>query len=102
MLEAEDDGAFDLRIRRSTLSTLLQHEEDRILMAIVKHLQASDYTVRTLIYDGCLVGRKDSGPLSDEVIASCELAIQEDTDYQLKLWEKCLHCGQKLAQCTCL
>ena len=69
-------------------------------MAIVKHLQASNYTVRTLIYDGCLVGRKDSGPLSNKVIASCKLAIQEGTGYRLKLWEKCLHCGQKLAQCT--
>jgi hypothetical protein len=70
-------------------------------MEIVKHLRASDYTVRTLIYDGCLVGRKGDGPLPDELIASCEGAVNEQTGYQLKLWEKCLHCGQKLAQCTC-
>jgi hypothetical protein len=101
MLEAEDDAAFDLRVRRSAFSTLLQHEEDRVLMEIVKHLQHSDYTVRTLIYDGCLVGRKGDGPLPDELIASCEGAVNEQTGYQLKLWEKCLHCGQKLAQCAC-
>jgi hypothetical protein len=101
MLDAEDDGAFDLRVRRSTFSTLLQNEEDRVLMSIVKHMQASDYTVRTLIYDGCLIGRKSDEPLSDELIVSCERAVQQDTSYQLKLWEKCLHCGQKLSQCVC-
>ena len=101
VLEAEDDQAFEMRVKRSAFSTLLQEEEDRVLMAVVGKLRELGRVVLCLIYDGCLVRREGEGPLGDDVIRACEAAIAHKTGYRLKLWEKCLMCGEKLASCSC-
>jgi hypothetical protein len=101
MLDAEEAHAFDMRIRRSAFSTLLQEEEDRVLLAVEGALKRLGRDVCCPIFDGCLVRRVAEGSLGDDVIQACERAIVEQTGYQLKLWEKCLLCGEKLHECTC-
>ena len=102
MLPAEDDHTFEMRVRRSTFSTLLQNEEDRALQAIEGQVRDLGYIVRCPIFDGCLVERKGDEPLSGDFIRACEGATRVKTGYNLKLWEKCLLCGEKLHECACV
>ena len=91
------------KLRRSTFSTLLQNEEDKCLMAMVRALRELDYTITTLVFDGCMPLRKEPGTtrLLPGVMDACKRAIEEDTGYDLCVWEKCLFCGKKLQQCVC-
>ena len=52
-------------------------------------------------YDGCLVRRKQHSKLPQHVIVACEEHIEAETGLKMRLWEKCLLCGEKLAACTC-
>jgi hypothetical protein len=101
MLPAEDDHQFEMRVRRSAFSTLLQEEEDKALQAIEGKVRELDRVVRCPIFDGCLIERKGEEPLSGDFIRACEGAIHDMTGYNLKLWEKCLICGEKLHECVC-
>ena len=40
----------------------LQNEEDRILQAMEAYYGTQGYEVHVLIYDGCLIARKDEKP----------------------------------------
>jgi hypothetical protein len=101
MLPAEDNAQFEMRVRRSAFSTLLQEEEDKALQAIEGKVRELGRDVRCPIFDGCLIGRLDDGVLSEDFIRACEGAIHDKTGYNLKLWEKCLICGEKLHDCGC-
>ena len=59
------------------------------------------YYVGCKIYDGCLVRRKQHSKLPQRVITACEEHIEAETGLKMRLWEKCLLCGEKLAACTC-
>ena len=48
-----------------------------------------------------VLGGEGEEPLGNDVIQACEMAIVHETGYRLKLWEKCLMCGEKLACCAC-
>ena len=100
-LPAETDEAFEDRVKRSAFSNLLQNEERLCLNAMIAELNRLDYAVGCKIYDGCLVRRKKDRELPASVIASCEQCIEKTTGLKMRLWEKCLTCGEKLADCTC-
>ena len=95
-------GWSEPKLKRSTFSTLLQNEEDRCLMEMVRALRQLDYIVAVLVFDGCMVRRREPGtPLPNDVLTACQDAIRQDTSYDLRVWEKCLSCGKKLHQCVC-
>ena len=66
-------------VRRSVFSLCLQSEEDRILQAMEAYYATQGYEVHVLIYDGCLVSRKDDKPFPEEVMRGCEEAVQKAT-----------------------
>jgi hypothetical protein len=100
-LPAESEEAFEARIKRSAFSNLLQNEERLCLDAMVEKLARMQYDVGCKIYDGCLVRRKQCRKLPKRVIASCEGHIETVTGFRVRLWEKCLMCGEKLDDCRC-
>ena len=54
------------------------------------------------IYDGCLVRVKpDSAIVPHQVLEQAEGAILTKTRISMRCWEKCLLCGEKLAECAC-
>ena len=48
-----------------------------------------------------IVRRKQHSKLPQRVITACEEHIEAETGLKMRLWEKCLLCGEKLAACTC-
>ena len=48
-----------------------------------------------------IVNRVDDGMMPQRVITACEEHIEAETGLEMRLWEKCLLCGEKLAACTC-
>ena len=100
-LPAETEEAFEARVKRSAFSNLLQNEERLCLDAMIKKLTTMEYDVGCKIYDGCLVRRKQCSKLPKRVVAACEGHIEAETGFRMRLWEKCLMCGEKLADCTC-
>ena len=71
------------------------------LDAMIAKLNELGYDVGCKIYDGCLVRRKQHSKLPQRVITACEEHIEAETGLKMRLWEKCLLCGEKLAACTC-
>lgn len=55
-------------VRRSVFSMCLQNEEDRILQAMETYYGTRGYEVHVLIYDGCLIARKDEKPFPEAVM----------------------------------
>ena len=100
-LPAESEEAFEARVKRSAFSNLLQNEERLCLDAMVEKLAEMGYDVGCKIYDGSLVRRKQCSKLPKRVIAECEGHIKAETGFRVRLWEKCLMCGEKLADCKC-
>ena len=100
-LPAESQEAFEARVKRSAFSNLLQNEERLCLDAMIAKLNELGYDVGCKIYDGCLVRRKQQCKLPQRVITACEEHIEAETGLKMRLWEKCLLCGEKLAACTC-
>ena len=100
-LPAESQEAFEARVKRSAFSNLLQNEERLCLDAMIVKLNELGYDVGCKIYDGCLVRRKQQCKLPQRVITACEEHIEAETGLKMRLWEKCLLCGEKLAACTC-
>ena len=88
-------------MKRSAFSNLLQNEERLCLDAMIAKLDELGYDVGCKIYDGCLVRRKQQCKLPQRVITACEEHIEAETGLKMRLWEKCLLCGEKLAACTC-
>ena len=79
----------------------LQTEEDRILQAMEAYYGTQGYEVHVLIYDGCLIARKDEKPFPEAVMRGCERAVHEATGYTIQLAEKCLRCEVVCSKCRC-
>jgi hypothetical protein len=88
-------------VRRSVFSMCLQNEEDRILQAMEAYYATQGYEVHVLIYDGCLVSRKDDKLFPEDVMRGCEQAVQKATGYTIQLAEKCLRCETVCSKCRC-
>ena len=88
-------------VRRSVFSLCLQSEEDRILQAMEAYYATQGYEVHVLIYDGCLVSRKDDKLFPEDVMRGCEEAVQKATGYTIQLAEKCLRCETVCSKCRC-
>eukprot|EP01043_Picozoa_sp_COSAG02_P038430 COSAG02_NODE_2963_length_7646_cov_10.941036_1_plen_124_part_00 len=88
-------------VRRSVFSMCLQNEEDRILQAMEAYYGTQGYEVHVLIYDGCLIARKDDKLFPEAVMRGCERAVHEETGYTIKLAEKCLRCEVVCSKCRC-
>ena len=88
-------------VRRSVFSMCLQNEEDRILQAMEAYYGTQGYEVHVLIYDGCLITRKDENPFPEAVMRGCERAVHEATGYTIQLAEKCLRCEVVCSKCRC-
>ena len=101
LIAAETDEYFEERVKRSAFSHFLQNEEKRCLNATIEKLSELEYEVGCKIFDGCLVRRKVDPDLPRSVIEQCESHILAKTGYKMRLWEKCLMCGEKLADCGC-
>ena len=86
---------------RRCFSMCLQNEEDRILQAMEAYYGTQGYEVHVLIYDGCLIARKDEKPFPEVVMLGCERAVHEETGYNIKLAEKCLRCEVVCSKCRC-
>jgi hypothetical protein len=71
------------------------------LQAMETYYATQGYEVHVLIYDGCLVSRKDDKPFPEEVMRGCEEAVQKATSYTIQLAEKCLRCETVCSKCSC-
>lgn len=73
-------------LKVSCLSFVLTTEENKILLNMDKFLTDKGRSVDTLIYDGCLVRKKEGeDTLPDELLRGCEKYIKTMTDYDIKL-----------------
>ena len=88
--------------KRKAFSTCLQNEENIVLTAMDEYFQKEGYNVDVLVYDGMMVRRRHgSHPVPPEMLRACEDYVCEKTRYPIRLEEKCLGCGSKLAACGC-
>lgn len=71
------------------------------MQAMEGYYAAQGYEVHVLIYDGCLISRKNDDPFPNSVMRGCEEVVREATGYTIALAEKCLRCENVCSKCCC-
>eukprot|EP01043_Picozoa_sp_COSAG02_P015550 COSAG02_NODE_665_length_18739_cov_9.192918_2_plen_1287_part_00 len=106
--EIERDGVkklvpmTDEDYKRKAFSTCLQNEENIVLKTMDHYFQEEGYSVDVLVYDGMMVRRRHgTNPVPLDMLRNCEDYVYHKTGYPIRLEEKCLGCGSKLAACKC-
>ena len=72
------------------LSILLQDIENDCLQVVHDTLQAADWSMDSLMFDGGLVRRREGLELDDEILRACEAAVRQSTGYSITLVVKSL------------
>lgn len=79
------------RPKFSKMSLLIQDVENKILMEMSNFFKLNEYEPAVYMFDGLMVYRKDqggSGPISREVLLSCQTHLREVFGWSVSLEEK--------------
>ena len=78
----------DFNINGSLTNIILCNLENEILMYSVQYLMNEGYNVDVLVFDGCMVRKREGIYITDELLSGLSGYVLEKTGYEIKFTEK--------------
>ena len=78
----------DFNINGSLTNIILCNLENEILMYSVQYLMNEGYNVDVLVFDGCMVRKREGINITDELLSGLSGYVLEKTGYEIKFTEK--------------
>jgi hypothetical protein len=78
-------GRSEYNLDGSVVNLLMCHWENNILIEMVNYFASRKFNVDVLVFDGCMVRKDESQPLTEKVLEECEQYVHQQLGIKIEL-----------------